>query len=419
MTKRKIYTICVCIIIGFSLLSAALFFTIDHFTTKSKIHSYLDENYSRLEITQDGVYGNIITGDYKVYLAGETSGSEKNYAAQLSLIKMLNADEGVNEILAELPHSVCMLLNDYISGGETSLDAVFAMMSANDSRNNTAYRQFFAELKNFNEALPQNKKLHISGLDLEFSDSSVKNAIRILQNMTAQVETVPQSIAENWQKLNEIDLEATYSNQMLAQVFDALTADLDTEKGALLTALKTDITDYVSIVKSVAETVRLDMSDYSAAQKTQLRENLMYAVFQNVYSAYSKSKFFGQFDAEHVNLARKNHTDISNPLAKQINESANLGGAVCSIRFSYKDSQYLDFKKDKVKNIKQTMYEAEFNRFPQAESGLTLFKIDGKNSIFTRQQIIVNGYGRSTADYFQYVLLIDKSAACEKPSQAN
>ena len=129
MAKRKIYIISICVIIASALFAALLLFTIDYFVTKDKINSYLADNHAYITSDGDNIYGNIIEDGYKVFLAGETRGTEKNPSAQLAMIKMLYGDYGVDRILLELPHSCCVALNRYLDGGdETILDEVFAAM---------------------------------------------------------------------------------------------------------------------------------------------------------------------------------------------------------------------------------------------------------------------------------------------------
>ena len=97
----------------------------------------------------------------------------------------------------------------------------------------------------------------------------------------------------------------------------------------------------------------------------------------------------------------------------QINQTLGLDGKICSVRFSYKNSQRLDVNGNCV-GIGQTMYEQEFNNFGNSPTSLTLLKLDGRDSIYAKQQVFINGFGKNTADLFQYVLLIEDSAAVEK-----
>ena len=57
------------------------------------------------------------------------------------------------------------------------------------------------------------------------------------------------------------------------------------------------------------------------------------------------------------------------------------------------------------------MYEKEFNVFAEENQSCVLFKIDEDDSIFKKQAMIVTGASKCTADYFQYVLLINNSQA--------
>lgn len=409
MSKKKIYAICISIIVGFLVVSSLVFFGVDHLITKNKIHSTLKDNFS--ELTTDYGFGaDIIENKYSVFLAGETNGTAKNADAEIALIKLLHEEEfGVNNILFELPHSMCIRLNEYLqTGDEEILDEVLQSIPEDNPARNDRFKKFFADLKDFNDSL-KNKKLKLFGLSAEFSNTSAKRAVKMLQNIVANASEPLQFLSVSWQGLNELDTENNYSNERLSEVFDALLSTADENRGSLEAALGNDYNDYLCMVQSVAAMVS---GKASAKNGAAFEENTMHEIFQTVYAnAGKKPKFFGQFCNTHTLLVSK--TAGVDPLAKQINESESLRNKVCSIRYSYKDSVCLDFATGKQHNVSQTMYEKEFNRYVTVD-GLTLLRLDAPNSIFTQQQMIINGIGKCTAACFQYVLLIDGSPASKK-----
>lgn len=405
MTRKKLYAICISIILSFFLLAGAAFFVIDYFVTKSQINAYLANNY--LHLDQDGDNGTkLLSSKYTVFLAGEEHGSQKNYSAEMTLIKTLNKNYNVTELLFELPHSLCVRLNKFMSNGDESiLDGVFEDMPENHfAYNKSAYR-FFKQLKTYNDGLPANKKLHLNGLDIEFSDASVKNAIVILQDIVNQIEEIPEDLQENLLRLQNLKSDVNYSSSSLTAVFKDLQNDIDLAKNSLVTVLDENYTDYACIVTSIY--ARLSTNE------KQPREDVMYKNFRTVYSDKSTSKFFGQFKEELIYLSAKNSGSATDPLAVQINDTAGLDGKVCSIRYSYKDSQRLDTN-GKTFAIGQTMYEREFNNFANSPSEMTLLKLNGRDSIYAKQQVFISGFGKNTVDLFQYVLLIENSPAAEK-----
>ncbi len=406
MTRKKLYAICISIILGFMLLAGAAFFVIDFFVTKSQINSYLESNYVHLD--QNGNNATkLLNSNYTVFLAGEESGSQKNYTAQMTLIKTLNKNYNVTELLFELPHSLCIRLNEYMeAGSEETLDGVFEVMPKNHLANNKSAKEFFRKLKDYNDGLTQNKKLHLNGLDAELSDATVKNAIVILQNIVSEIKEVPEDLQDNWLKLSNLKSDVNYSASSLKEVFGDLQDDIELSKNSLATSLDKNYADYACIVNGIYSKLYDD-------EKKQNKDDVMYKNFRIVYADKSNSKFFGQFSQELVYLSPKNNGAAADPLAVQINQTLGLDGKICSVRFSYKTSQRLDVNGNYVK-IGQTMYEQEFNNFGNSPTSLTLLKLDGRDSIYAKQQVFINGFGKNTADLFQYVLLIEDSAAVEK-----
>lgn len=415
MTKKKIYLFSISVIVAFALLTAVLLFTIDYFVTKDKINSYLANNYSQLTTDGDNVYGNVISGEYRVFLAGETRGTAKNYTAQLAFIKMLYKDYGVDRILMELPHSCCVLLNDYlVTGDETLLEEVFHSMPDHCYMKSQSYTEFFRQLKDFNDGLAQDKKLKLLGLEMEFSDTSIKNAIFILQQMISGVETTSDEINANWESLAALDAEQNYSNQTLSDIFGALSTDLSLDKNIVYAALGSDAADYHCVVNSLTESLASLSSGLNASQSAQAKENLLYSNFKIFYDSEPQKSYFGQFEARHVYLSTMNSAQAKRSLAQQLNSWAALQNKICVIKYSYNGCYSADFEKSREYSIGQTMYEKEFNNYGGAASSLTLFRLDGKDSIYASQQIMVSGGGRRTTDYYQYVLLIEDSPSVKE-----
>ena len=415
MAKRKIYIISICVIIASALFAALLLFTIDYFVTKDKINSYLADNHAYITSDGDNIYGNIIEDGYKVFLAGETRGTEKNPSAQLAMIKMLYGDYGVDRILLELPHSCCVALNRYLDGGdETILDEVFAAMPDDYFMNSDSYREFFVALKTFNNGLDANGKLKLLGLEKELSDTTVKNAVALLQEMTAGLQTASDRVNENWRQLAELDTTQNYSNQTLAALFGAMNADLSLAKNTVYAALGDNAADYHCLVNTLAESISAASADMSSSQSAQAAENLFYTNFKIFYDAEPAKLYFGQMAAEHVYLATMNSADADSTFAQQIDSWASLSGKVCVIKYSYENSAAADFAGGKEFSIKQSLYEKEFNNYGNSPSAMTLFRLDAEGSIFNTQQVMVSGGGKRTTDYYRYVLLIENSAALEK-----
>ena len=415
MTSKKIrYAVCSLIILAFLAISGVLFFVVDMISTKNGIYSSLKDNHCDFLISDSFVSdgGLIEAQNYKVFLAGEVKGTQKNYDVRLALIKLLNQRAGMNQYLSMLSPSVCIYLDEYLdTGDESNLEKAFSLLPQNHAENNVEHYEFWHKFYAFNSGLPDYKKISVTGLGGEVSDASTKEAFIIIKNIIDDVQTDDESLLLNFKKISETD-ENRLTASTLLSLFTDLKNDLKLKEAALRLALSDDFFIYASLVESVYSSVNMNFLDsINETQKNDRMEMSSYQIFQYLYAENKNDVFFGQTAIKHALQAASDSEKIGYPLARQINESTQLKHKVCSLFFTYRDSYAAGTTQQYSYRISQSMYEKEFNVFAEENQSCVLFKIDEDDSIFKKQAMIVTGASKCTADYFQYVLLINNSQA--------
>ena len=143
---------------------------------------YIDENLREISLSDpwaEGTLGN--TEDYQVFLSGEAHGIEENYEAEKRLIEYLHTYEGVRYLICELSVSEGIILEKYIQTGEAELLTEFMDSMAETEDCNQGYYQFLQWLCQYNMSLPEEERLHMFGLDVEFQGSKDPSTERILR----------------------------------------------------------------------------------------------------------------------------------------------------------------------------------------------------------------------------------------------
>jgi hypothetical protein len=115
-----------------------------------------EEGYGGLAKLDDKV------ADYKVFITGENhTYTESNARLWLKMIKYLNENAGVRNIMFEYGYSYGYLVNEYLKTGDTSL------INSIDQFAYMEYSDVIRELKVYNDSLPADRKLYFAAIDIE------------------------------------------------------------------------------------------------------------------------------------------------------------------------------------------------------------------------------------------------------------
>lgn len=350
--------------------------------------------------------------DYRVFLAGEYHAQTKGYQSKKMLIQYLHENQDVDYLICELGMGQGFLLDDYIqTGNEENLIFMMEELEGALAYTQDEY-QFWKWLYDYNQQQPENDKLHIIGLDIEFQKkTSARGLSLLLDNSVTPAEEI-QSLIE---RIKESDGTAVKEFPQTLEKYPEQMKEVFgenfpwAEQYAKNVAATNQFYDWMEEGKTNFHQIRDD----------KMTDNLFFAMEQLPEDA----KFFGQFGAEHILQSEMITTFVLqenyNRFAMQLQEDDSpVKGEVCSI--------YLVFLQ-KSQSPRSTNYylmnesEIPVDSFQDYFAQDTFIPLDEKGSPFTRygeEQVqdregSDNKAAMGLTDYFQKILLLPDSEACE------
>lgn len=141
----------------------------------------------------------------RVFLAGETYFQDKNYQAKKMLLSYLHQNCGVNYLLLEESIGAGILAEEYLKTGDEEL-LHFMMRAKKEQHGNTKEdAEFWKWLYEYNLEQPEQKKIHVIGLDIESNWEGEAVAARLLLKEGAQA---PYGLHQWWGDFTSDDLKA-------------------------------------------------------------------------------------------------------------------------------------------------------------------------------------------------------------------
>lgn len=350
--------------------------------------------------------------DYRVFLAGEYHAQTKGYQSKKMLIQYLHENQDVDYLICELGMGQGFLLDDYIqTGNEENLIFMMEELEGTLAYTQDEY-QFWKWLYDYNQQQPENDKLHIIGLDIEFQKkTSARGLSLLLDNSVTPAEEIQPLI----ERIKESDGTAVKEFPQTLEKYPEQMKEVFgenfpwAEQYAKNVAATNQFYDWMEEGKTNFHQIRDD----------KMTDNLFFAMEQLPEDA----KFFGQFGAEHILQSEMITTFVLqenyNRFAMQLQEDDSpVKGEVCSI--------YLVFLQ-KSQSPRSTNYylmnesEIPIDSFQDYYAQDTFIPLDEKGSPFTRygeEQVqdregSDNKAAMGLTDYFQKILLLPDSEACE------
>lgn len=350
--------------------------------------------------------------DYRVFLAGEYHAKTKGYQTQKMLIQYLYEEQDVDYLICELGMGQGFLLDDYIqTGNEENLIFMMEELEGTLAYTQDEY-QLWKWLYDYNQQQPENDKLHIIGLDIEFQK---KTSVRGLSLLMDNSVTPAKEIQPLIERIKESDGTAAKEFPQALEKYPEQMKEIFGENFPWAE-------QYAKNVTATEKFFELNQS--GGANAHQIRDDKMTDnLFFTMEQLPEDAKFFGQFGAEHILQSEMITTFVLqenyNRFAMQLQaDDSPVKGEVCSI--------YLVFLQ-KSQSPRSTNYylmnesEIPVDSFQDYFAQDIFIPLDEKGSPFTRygeEQVqdregSDNKAAMGLTDYFQKILLLPDSEACE------
>ena len=320
---------------------------------------YIDENLREISLSDSWAEGTLgDTEDYQVFLSGEAHGIQEDYEAEKRLIEYLYTYEDVRYLICELSVSEGIILERYIQTGEEELLTEFMDSMAETEDCNQGYYQFLQWLCQYNMSLPEEERLHMFGLDVEFQQDMTIKALQMLDTKAK-----PENLEEGPLKKA---VQAVRDGS--SQWYELLQKAAQEESEETEAYYRENWKWAERILKNQETTLQFVKEGGDA--ESQLRDDNMADNFWFVYDQFPEEKFFGQFGSYHVYLeytasaygVEQGHQPFGFLLDP---EDSPLEGKVCSIL---------------LYNVSNTTEWVEINRHIE---GLKDIKLENRNMLLS------------------------------------
>lgn len=363
----------------------------------------------------------------QIFLLGESHGVQKGQDLDLALLQHLNRKVGLRYYLAEVDFTKAYFLNQFLeTGKEELLKAVFAdWVSANQQWANQAFYSKVKAIEAYNHTLPANKRIRFIGIDVIHNTALVA---RHLEELLA--------------------VHQPEAKQLFKPLVAALQANTQDSIILHATKLLKDITaseeEYKRVLNNNYGPVKHLLTNCAQIDKS--RGAMLFENFKAVRALYGlqQEKLYGLWGFMHILQAKANAGQIA-PLGYKLvtDASLNLKGKVISIACTYVDSKMMfptAYLPEQWRDENETFTDTDkFNhdgplvmaadvellkKVTEANT-CTMFNLQAPQSPFKSrpfaisyapimpegQRLHLNELDKSTADYFQYLILIRNSKA--------
>lgn len=350
--------------------------------------------------------------DYRVFLAGEYHAQTKGYQSKKMLIQYLHENQDVDYLICELGMGQGFLLDDYIqTGNEENLIFMMEELEGTLAYTQDEY-QLWKWLYDYNQQQPESDKLHIIGLDIEFQKkTSARGLSLLLDNSVTPAEEIQPLI----ERMKQGDETVIWE---FPKVLEEYPEQMQEAFGENFPWAE----QYAKNVEATKKYFELDKS--KGVNAHQIRDNAMADNLCFVLEQLPEdAKFFGQFGGAHViqsAIDTGNGFDESyDRFAMQLQEDDSpVKGEVCSIYMVFlqknEDSRwgysYMEYQSEMPIYLFRNYY-AQDTFIPLNEKG-SPFTRYGEEQVQDREGSD-NKAAMGLTDYFQKILLLPDSEACE------
>lgn len=354
---------------------------------------------------------------YELFISGEYHATQKNHDVQKNIIKNLCEKTDLKYIIMENTMANALIINDYIQTGDKSkLDMTFSNAKGTYMNNQEEYK-FCQWLYEFNQSLPENKKLTYLGWDIEHQ---YETTIYYLKNLI-QGRNIPElarNFIENFKSENAKDnIENILSSlEEICKDIDNYPSNYNLEKD--FWTFKYLVENLLNIFK--CENVKDDNKSWNELW-AKTREDAVISNFYKIYNHYNndhKVKFYGEWGLYHCFLNNDNNITLANYLNN--NEDSPFKNKVCTMANVYFDSLGMDKNGDSYEvidmNLSNNKKELDSLKIFALDNKIKFVKLDNVDSPFSKemycfQNELKNGV---TTDCFKYLILIKSSKPCTK-----
>ena len=268
----------------------------------------------------------------EIILIGEAHGIGCNQKIEMKFLKYLYEKYGVRYYLCELPHSVCIKMNEFLESGNTDiLDEFF-----NNSKGTNAYTeenyQKWIELYEFNKTLSDADKIKVVGVESELQP---EYGMDIITELLPLDKELPLAIADMIKQLTKKSYGCEDIEYMLYE--------MEINESIWKAYMGEDILFHIRhILRNMKTGYFIYAENNTSQEQYMIRDQAMYKNFVELSTYNGQGKYFGQFGVDHVyQIEDKGVKWFASRL-----KANGYDGKIVSIPIEYKNCNRLYFEQN-------------------------------------------------------------------------
>lgn len=385
-------------------------------TTEEK--KYLTENKTNIDFADTNFGGLSLMSnqdllDNQVFFTGETHAVAANYDLRLYFLKFFHQKADVKYHILEAGYGLAKILQRYLDTGEESyLNSVYEQLIGTYIYTKDDYN-FFKKLREYNLQFPENQRIKLIGLDVEFQHNL---SIRYLQSILPKDKEIPPSISNSINKLRQITFAPNLAElrQFATEANAEFTANISAYEAYFGKEYALDFEIITYLLQKKFEAYDGDGSN-DQVRFNQIRDEAMYRTFQKIYPTLSKPKFYGQFGWSHALQSEVPKVKWFGTWLNQDKDSFTKGRVLTTMYFY--DDCMMRLQNGRIATTTNITNQSLFQDFDTYT--ISFFRLNRPNSPFTQKlSWFVGNYSGLyapekgvTTDFFEYGIYMKNQKA--------
>ncbi|MEM6345195.1 MAG: hypothetical protein AAF927_14990 [Bacteroidota bacterium] len=354
--------------------------------------TYLQRYATPLEVagTYEGFAAiDTVLPNYRFFFTAEEHWQSINTQIQFAFLSYLHQKAGVRNFIVEGGYSYGFLLNRYLqTGNERLLDKVVNDIPVCPENQLALFKEIYA----YNQTLPEEDHIQVTGIDLEHS---AELAVQCLHTLLPK-KTPHRKIARKIDKLRDLHRSDYFVEREVKSYFRSLNKDIAKREQLYRNYWGEDFPRFQMIVENTLQGFGFDFLRLMLfPQKWQEREERMYKNFLVLQPYMKKGTYYAQFGALHTDIKESFRWEFPS-LAHRLNyfDSSPVDGQVLTISRYFRDMKPNYDRLGESDRLHGMMDQIE-KKFKNEE--IVLLNLMGQETPFPR-----------LSQTFQFIMLLDE-----------
>lgn len=362
----------------------------------------------------------------RVIVIGEAHSVRDSFTLKLEFFKHFNRAYGIRYVLVEMDVKGVYDMNRYLqSGDETYIEEFRTNWRNYGYFGLKEHYAFIKKLYDYNMTLAEDQRIVLFPIDS--TGSWADEVLVVLRAYLPEDADAPAAISDVIAELKDTGIHR-YNIAEFRDLYSRIENSISQHETDFQNYLGENYGMFWYTVRKAIRTCRVQGNPAEGDRRTNLRDEAAFESVCDLMELYPGEKFMSQYGSGHVFQRR---CDIGKPnvttwLERMKNDSGLKPEEIISIYPLYCDCKSVTDEEDKpgLPDFIIDMFETTNEdprikqRFEQvadkAGARHMLFSLVGEDSPFMKDCYVVkNATGGVTTDYFQYMLLIKKSAAAQ------